>query len=137
MMRTIEHFTDSTAGARRLGAGGSRPQVLQLGLALACAALSWGCGNQEQARNLRPEQVGLTPDVTPVFDDGETQLFEVKRGMQFPIVQPTGEQEASLASQLVEPYGRMPWVTNKDSKVQLTWTLSNLDDKEHVVELLI
>lgn len=137
MMRTIEHFIDSTAGARRLGAGVSRPQVLQLGLALACAALSWGCGNQEQARNLRPEQVGLTPDVTPVFDDGETQLFEVKRGMQFPIVQPTGEQEASLASQLVEPYGRMPWVTNKDSKVQLTWTLSNLDDKEHVVELLI
>jgi len=137
MNRKIGHFIGSTAGAKRLGAGVRSPQLLTLGVALTCASLVSGCGNQEQERSLAPEQVGLTPDVPPIFDDGETQLFEVKRGMQFPIVQPTATQEASLAGQVVEPYGRMPWVTNKDSKVQLTWTLSNLDDKEHVVEVLV
>jgi hypothetical protein len=137
MMRKIAHFIGCRAGAKCLGAGVISPQLLTLGVMLACASLGAGCSNQEQDRNLNPEQVGLTPDVAPVFDDGESQLYEVKRGLQFPIVQPTAEQVASLASQVVEPYGRMPWVTNKDSKVQLTWTLSNLDDKEHVVELLI
>lgn len=117
MMRKIGHITGS-AGAKRLGAGVISPQLLTLGLALTCASLGAGCSNQEQARNLNPEQVGLTPDVAPVFDDGETQLFEVKRGMQFPILQPTADQEAALAGQVVEPYGRMPWVTNKDSKVR-------------------
>jgi hypothetical protein len=137
MIRKIGHYIGGMAGAKRLGAGVISPQLLTLGVALVCATVGSGCSNQEQERNLNPEQVGLTPDVAPIFDDGETQLFEVKRGMQFPIVQPTAAQEASLAGQVVEPYGRMPWVTNKDSKVQLTWTLSNLDDKEHVVEILI
>jgi hypothetical protein len=137
MMRKIGQLIGSTAGAKRLGAGVRSPQLLTLGVALACASLACGCSNQEQEQNLDPEQVGLTPDVKPIFDDGETQLFEVKRGMQFPILEPTAEQAAALASQAVEPYGRMPWVTNKDSKVQLTWTLSNLDDQEHVVEVLV
>lgn len=137
MMRKIGQFIGGTAGAKRLGAGVVRPQLLTLGVVIASVSAIAGCSNQDQERNLNPEQVGLTPDVAPIFDDGETQLFEVKRGMQFPIVQPTADQEAALAGQAVEPYGRMPWVTNKDSKVQLTWTLSNLDDKEHVVEILI
>jgi hypothetical protein len=137
MMRKIEHFIGGKAGATRLEAGVRSPELLTLGAALAGALLATGCGTQDQDRNLNPEQVGLTPDVAPIFDDGETQLYEVKRGLQFPIVQPTAAEAASLASQAVEPYGRTPWVTNKDSKVQLTWTISNLDDKQHVVEILI
>ncbi|MET0792502.1 MAG: hypothetical protein ABW061_13355 [Polyangiaceae bacterium] len=136
-MRKIGQIVSSWAGAERLGAGVFSPQLLALAVALGCALFTVGCNNQDEDRNLDPEQVGLTPDVAPIFDDGETQLFEVKRGMQFPILQPTAEQQALLAGQAVEPYGRMPWVTNKDSKVQLTWTLSNLDDEQHVVELLI
>lgn len=121
----------------RPAAGVLGPQLVTLGLVLGCALLLPGCGSQAQEQNLEPEQVGLTQDVAPIFDDGETQLFEVKRGLQFPILEPDAQSAARLNQQAVEPYGRMPWITNKDVKVQLTWTLSNLDEKAHVVELLI
>ena len=122
--------------AERPARGVRRPQLTFVAL-LGCALLAVGCGDQEQERNLEPSQVGLTPEVAPIFDDGETQLFEVKRGFQFPILQPDGATMGGLNQMATEPYGRMPWITNRDVKVQLTWTLSNLDDAPHVVEVLI
>lgn len=123
--------------AERPESGVRRPQRALALLALLGCALAVGCGDQDQERNLEPSQVGLTPDVAPIFDDGETQLFEVKRGFQFPILQPSGATMGELNQQATEPYGRMPWITNEDVKVQLTWTLSNLDEDPHVVEVLI
>ncbi|HEY3593003.1 MAG TPA: hypothetical protein VGL13_03990, partial [Polyangiaceae bacterium] len=35
------------------------------------------------------------------------------------------------------PYDRSPWVTNADLKVQINWTVSNLDKDGHNVEILI
>jgi len=37
----------------------------------------------------------------------------------------------------MDPYGRQPWITLKDVRVQLSWTLTNLDDQQHEVELII
>ncbi len=136
MMRKIGKVVSGRAGARRLLAGVFSPQWLSLAVLFGCAAFAAACSNQEQDRNLDPEQVGITPDVPAIFSDDETTLFEVKKGLQFPIVEPTPDQAATLSAD-VEPYGRTPWITNKDVKVQLTWTLSNLDDVEHVVELII
>jgi hypothetical protein len=137
MMRKIGQSSWVLAGATRPERRACRPQLLSVFVALGCAMLGAGCGSQEQARNLPPEQVGLTPDVPPIFDDEETQLYEVKRGLQFPILQPSSTQMAALSQEVVEPYGRKPWVTNQDVKVQLTWTLSNLDEEQRVVELLV
>ncbi len=75
--------------------------------------------------------------MAPIFEDDESQLFEVKRGLQFPILAPTAAEQGALNGTLVEPYGRKPWITSKDVKVQLTWTISNLDEDAHVVEMLI
>ena len=136
-MRKIGHCVWSWAGAKRPFLGVLSPRLMSFGVVVGCVSFAAGCSSKEQDRNLQPEQVGLTPDVAPIFDDGETQLFEVKRGMQFPIVQPDAQQASVLGQNAVEPYGRMPWITNKDVKVQLTWTLSNLDDEERVVEVLI
>ena len=135
MIRIIWHYMSCGAGVSSPWAGALSPQLVSVGV--ACALFVTACGSNEEDRNLEPEQVGMTKDVKPIFDDGETQLFEVKRGLQFPILQPTAQEQAGLQAQMVEPYGRMPWVTNKDVKYQLTWTLSNLDDEERVVEMLI
>jgi len=137
MMRIIGNSRRVLAGAKSPGARARGPQLLSVCVAWGCAALAVGCGAQEQERNLQPEQVGLTPDVPPIFDDGETKLFEVKRGLQFPILDPSPSQADALNQEVVEPYGRKPWVTNKDVKVQLTWTLSNLDEDQRVVEVLV
>jgi hypothetical protein len=137
MMRKIRQSIGKSAGAQRPGARACRPQRWSVWLAGGCAVLAVGCGAQEQSRNLQPEQVGLTPDVEPIFDDEEMQLYEVKRGLQFPILEPSAAQADALNQEVVEPYGRKPWITIQDVKVQLTWTLSNLDDEQRVVELLV
>jgi len=137
MMRKIGQSMQVWAGARRPGARAYGPQSLSVFVALGCALLSVGCGTEQESRNLQPEQVGMTPDVEPVFESEEEQLYEVKRGLQFPILEPSPAAMDALNKQVVEPYGRQPWITNKDVKVQVTWTLSNLDDEQHTVELLI
>jgi hypothetical protein len=137
MMRKIGQSVGVWAGAKRPEMRASGPQWLSVFVVLSCAWLGVACGSQEKARNLDPEQVGLTPDTPPIFEDDESQLFEVKRGLQFPILAPNAGEQNALNAAVVEPYGRKPWITNQDVKVQLTWTISNLDDDQHVAELLI
>jgi len=137
MMRKIGQAMRFWAGALRPEARVFRPQLSSMIVALSGVLVATGCGSQEQERNLQPELVGLTPDVAPIFDDGEMQLFEVKRGLQFPILEPSATQRDALNRDAVEPYGRKPWITNKDVKVQLAWTLSNLDPEQHVVQMLV
>jgi hypothetical protein len=137
MIRKYRHFSRVVAGAVCPLAGVLGPRVAALGVAVACCVCALGCGSDAQDRNLQPSEVGLTQNVKPIFDDGETKLFEVKRGLPFPILQPDAAQSKGLGKD-VEPYGKTPWITNQDVKVQLTWTLSNLDPKTgHAVEILI
>jgi hypothetical protein len=107
-----------------------------LGLGLL-AALSVGCSSGDHQESLPILQVGMTKDVAPIYDDGELKMYEVKKGTAFPILQPSEAAWGELNRTAMDPYGRGPWVTTDDIDVQVTWTLSNLDDDEHTVELLI
>lgn len=106
-------------------------------LCLSLAALSAGCSSGDESQNLPTVQVGMTPAVAPIYDDGEMQIYEVKKGMAFPILAPSKTTRDQLRALDVEPYGRQPWVTTDDIDVQVTWTISNLDAQEHVVEMLV
>jgi hypothetical protein len=100
-------------------------------------SLCVGCGDREKEESLPPVQVGMTKAVAPIYDDGEMQIYEVKKGVSFPILQPDDQTRNELGQNDVQPYGRQPWVTTDDIAVQVNWTISNLDDEEHVVELLV
>jgi hypothetical protein len=118
-------------GARRPASGRILAGVVTVGL---CA---FGCGDNEVERSLPPVQVAMNPSVAPIYDDGQLRIYEVKSGVQFPIIAPDPMTMAALEDVDVPPYPRAPWVTNEDVRVQLTWTLSNLDAEQHVVEVLI
>jgi hypothetical protein len=136
-MQKIGHFPRFAAGAQRPVTGVSSPTLLSIATLLGCSLFAAGCGSQEQDRNLQPVRVGMTNEVAPIFNDGETQLFEVKRGLAFPIIAPDDASMKALSQQMVDPYGRAPWITVDDVKVQVTWTLSNLDKDGHTVEVLV
>jgi hypothetical protein len=53
------------------------------------------------------------------------------------ITQPTDEERQQLNQATVEPYGRAPWITIQEVKVQVSWTLTNLDPDPHNVEILL
>lgn len=133
-MREIGHFVSRDAGATRPGAGPRAPMLLALAFA---GALSIGCGDQAHEESLPLLQVGMTKAVEPFYDDGELLIYEVKKGIAFPILAPSDQVRDALNEQQVEPYGRQPWLTTEDLEVQVTWTISNLDDEEHIVEMLV
>jgi hypothetical protein len=114
--------------------GRKAPIVLAVGL---LTSLSIGCGDQAKEESLPVLQVGMTKDVPAIYDDGELEIYEVKKGISFPIIAPNDQARQALNEEQPEPYGRLPWVTIEDLAVQVTWTISNLDDEEHVVELLV
>ena len=137
-MREIRQFRERSAGVSSPSTGSIAPMLLGLGL---LAALSAGCTSEDHQESLPILQVGMINDpmglMPPIYDDGELQIFEVKKGTAFPILDPTAVTRAELNQINVEPYGRRPWVTTDDIDVQVTWTLSNLDNEERVVELLV
>jgi hypothetical protein len=115
------------------------------------ATLTTGCSGKDHQESLPLVQVGITctrmqdgsctSNVPPIYDDDETQIYEVKKGIQFPILQPSEVTRDQLShppkGTNTQPYGRLPWITADDVDVQVTWTISNLDDEQHVVELLV
>lgn len=130
-MREIRHFLRRPAGVLDPAMGPGTP--IFLAFALCGAAI--GCGTQDHEESLPPLQVGMTKEVAPIYDDGELEIYEVKKGLAFPILAPSDLARGNLGP--MEPYGRQPWVTAEDLDVQVTWTISNLDDDEHVVEMLV
>jgi hypothetical protein len=115
-------------------ASGSRAHILVVlgGLALGVT----GCGEEEQTRILDPVQVAMDESVE-AYEVGELTFYEVKKGVGFPIIAPSADAMADLSNRPMEPYDHVPWVTLDDVRVQLSWTLTNLDEQDHVVELLI
>jgi len=122
-------FRAATLGA--LGpAMGPRAHVLAV---LALAAAFAGCSSDEKTRMLPPSQVAMNPAVVPVFETDEMSIYEVKKGLAFPILAP----EETMPTGDYVPYDREPWVKLTDVRAQLSWTLSNLDAQGHNVEVLI
>jgi hypothetical protein len=75
--------------------------------------------------------------IEPVYDDGETTVFEVRKQVPLPVLAPSPAVEAELAGTSMPPYPRAPWVTTDDLRVQLSYTLTNLDEQEHTIEILV
>lgn len=131
-MREIRPFRDRTAGVAYPLLGSYAPMLVA-----ALSLLSVGCSDENHEESLPILQVGMTKAVPPIYDDGELQIFEVKKGMAFPILEPGGVTRGQLAAKATEPYGPYPWVTTDDIDVQVSFTITNLDDDDHQVEMLV
>lgn len=75
--------------------------------------------------------------MAPVYDDGELTIYEAKQSLMLPIIAPGDTALGELAGIPNDPFERSPWITNDDVAVQVTWTLSNLDDGDHAVWVML
>jgi hypothetical protein len=119
------------------GGPGLGSRALALGFPLLLAFGLAGCNDDEETRILAPVQVAMTDQVAPVYEDDELTIYEVKRGVQFPIIAPSANEMSGLEGQAMDPYGRKPWITLDDVRVQLSWTVTNLDNVPRDVEVII
>jgi hypothetical protein len=109
----------------------------RLGPCGAVAALCLAaCSNDDMLR-LEPTSVALTEGAAPVYDDGELTIYEAKTGLMLPILAPSDEELATLSQQAPDPFEREPWITSGDVRVQVNWTLSNLDPGGHSIWVMI
>jgi hypothetical protein len=114
----------------------TRAWTAGLRLLTACS-LSFACSEQETQRTLPSVQLAMDESVAPSYDDAETQIYEVRRRVPLPVLAPSPGEAQELAGQSMPPFAHMPWITTDDLRVQLSYTLTNLDEESHLVELLI
>ncbi|MBK7585408.1 MAG: hypothetical protein IPI67_35105 [Myxococcales bacterium] len=99
--------------------------------------LAIGCGSKDENRTLEPIQLGMTKGMGAIYESDEMSMYEVKKAVAFPIRAPTAAEQAALSGAPVAPFPSKPWLQSSDLKVQVTWTLTNLDAETHNVEMLI
>jgi len=106
-------------------------------LLVGVLAPSLGCSSKAEKQTYDPVPLGMVSTDTPFYDDGETTIYQVKRPVSLPIIPPNADERKSLRQAAVSPWNRTPWITKNDIKVQVSWTLTNLDSDGHNIELLL
>jgi hypothetical protein len=108
-----------------------------LGVCLTALLSAVACSSNTEQKTMPSVQVAMDQSLAPIYDDGELTLYEVRIGTQLPILAPSPTQRAAVDGEPMDPYGHAPWVRLDEVRVQLSWTLTNLDDQPHTVEVLV
>lgn len=103
------------------------------GLALACASF-FGCASQDDHQVIPPVVLGMLETTAPTYDDGQMQIYEVFVPVELPLRRPTAEERPQGN---VDPYPRAPFHLATDTRVTARFTISNMENKQHTVELLV
>jgi hypothetical protein len=110
--------------------------VKSLGLALATTSLFSiaACANDGETQVIPPVVLGMVETTAPAYDDGQVQIYESYLPVPLPLRRPgDGERPSGEA----DPYPRPPFHLASDTRITARFTLSNLEDKQQTVELLV
>ncbi|WP_394825227.1 hypothetical protein [Pendulispora albinea] len=88
------------------------------------------CASNDQIV-VEPVAVGMTNQLAPGYDDGDTRIYQVGVPVRLPI-KPGGEQGGASP-----PFPRAPSIVARDVRTEIRFTISNLDAEKHSIELLI
>jgi hypothetical protein len=78
----------------------------------------------------------MTDKTEAFYDDGEVKLFQVSGDVTLPVRNPSDSERQGLAHP-ISPFDHSPWITPDKVGVQVTWTLANLDQEDHQVDVLV
>lgn len=98
------------------------------------ALLPIACSSEEDKQVLSPVVMGMTETTPPTYDDGEQQIYEVHAPVPLPMRRPDGGEVPKGES---PPFPRPPFDLASQTRVTVRFTLTNLEDKKHTVELLL
>lgn len=81
-------------------------------------------------------QLALTNDTAPALQTEDGALFIVETHAWLPVRTPNDEERARLNGPS-KPYARHPWVTRDDIPVQVDFSLTNLDNSPHNIDVIL
>jgi hypothetical protein len=103
-------------------------------VAALTASASSACSNTDDTEVLPPVVLGMEGDLAPTYDDGQTQIYQVQDEVRLNFRRlEEGERPQGQAP----PYGRPPFHVASQSRITVRYTITNLDDAQHTVELLV
>jgi len=117
-----------------------RPHILPAVSAMwLVAAILSGCSNDSQVTS--PAIVGMTDTTPPYYSVGETTLYEVQIPVPLPFRAPDADEQKQLGAPAAwyAAFGATtaPWARVDDVQTTIRFTITNLDDEVHAVELLV
>jgi hypothetical protein len=113
---------------------GARPHRAWRALLGICAVVG-GCANNDANQVTQPVVLGMTASLGAAYDDGEMQLYQVQVPVRLPIRKAADAEIEGLPD--AEPYPRGPYLKASDVRLEVRYTLSNLDDAPHTVLLML
>ncbi len=118
-----------------------RTRLQQVGLSCALLLLA-ACGDtREYIGNGKLYQVALTQTTPPVFASRDGALYIVETRAQLPVRKPSPmemmDRQTGVKAFKKLPYPRLPWVERGDDEIEVDFTLSNLDDKPHDIDVVV
>ncbi|AKU96605.1 hypothetical protein AKJ09_03269 [Labilithrix luteola] len=93
-----------------------------------------GCANDGDTQVMAPVVLGMLDTAGPTYDDGQVQMYQVQKSVELPMRQPTGDERPKGQS---DPYARPPFNLASDTRITVRFTLTNLDETQHSLELLV
>jgi hypothetical protein len=117
-----------------------RPQNLLYAAVLASMGVFVGCSGTD-SQVTRPSIVGMTNTTPPYYSDGQITLYQVQVPVTLPMRMPDAQETAALgpAPAYLAGFGAAtaPWIRVDDVQTTVRFTITNLDDQKHAVELLL
>ncbi len=107
--------------------------MIGLALVTACAGVA-GCANDGETQVIPPVVLGMVETSAPTYDDGQVQIYESFLPVPLPLRRPSDDERPRGEA---APYPRPPFHSAGDTRITARFTISNLEDKPHTVELLI
>jgi hypothetical protein len=93
------------------------------------------CANNDANQVTQPVVLGMTASLAPIYDDGEMQMYQVQVPVRLPIRNPAPAETDKLPD--AQPYPRGPFLKASDVRLEVRYTLTNLDDAAHNVLLML
>jgi hypothetical protein len=111
-------------------------------LVLLFCACSVACGDDRvYVGDGKLYQVALTAMTAPVIASDEGGLYIVETLAELPIRNPSSTELADLRAGVKHykdlPFSRLPWVEHGELELQVDFTLSNLDNAAHDIDVTI
>lgn len=86
-------------------------------------------------------QVALSEATMPALQSDDAALFIVETRAELPVREPSAEELAALMSGASAyaglPFPRLPWVKRDDCPLQVDFTLTNLDQEPHDIDVIL
>jgi hypothetical protein len=115
---------------------GVRPRSWLISLVTVLGGVA--CSQTSNNQVTGPIDLGMTSTIAAYYNAEELTLYEVQTPVPLPVRKPSGSELSALGPAPANTgYPTYPWLLASDESLEVHFTISNIDNQDHAVWLLI